>query len=72
MAAANIGSGGIFEATTGQTLYVALGTENDWQTHIRPSSGVYVAIVVSHIIICCLGTALLARLQTVYVVLNVL
>ena len=33
MAAANIGSGGIFEATTGQTLYVALGTENDWQAH---------------------------------------
>ena len=38
MAAANIGSRGVFEATTGQTLYVALGAENDWQVHmfIRP------------------------------------
>lgn len=30
------------------------------------------AIVVSHAVICCLGTRILARLQTVYVVLNVL
>ncbi|KAH9477066.1 putative amino-acid permease C11D3.08c [Psilocybe cubensis] len=34
--------------------------------------GVYAAIVLSHAVICCLGTAVLARLQTVYVVLNVL
>ncbi|OCH88957.1 amino acid transporter [Obba rivulosa] len=34
--------------------------------------GVYVAIVLSHAVICCLGTKALARLQTVYVVLNVL
>ncbi|KAH9948494.1 APC amino acid permease [Amylocystis lapponica] len=34
--------------------------------------GVYAAIVLSHAIICCLGTKVLARLQTVYVVLNVL
>ncbi|KAG2132334.1 hypothetical protein DEU56DRAFT_952544 [Suillus clintonianus] len=33
--------------------------------------GVYVAIVLSHAVICCLGTAVLARLPTVYVVLNV-
>ncbi|KAK7688471.1 hypothetical protein QCA50_008009 [Cerrena zonata] len=34
--------------------------------------GVYAAVVLSHAVICCLGTAVLARLQTVYVVLNVL
>lgn len=34
--------------------------------------GVYAAIVISHAVICCLGTAVLARLQTVYVVFNVL
>ncbi|KAF8152805.1 APC amino acid permease [Pholiota molesta] len=34
--------------------------------------GVYAAIVISHAVICCLGTSVLARLQTVYVVLNVL
>jgi len=34
--------------------------------------GVYAAIVVSHAVLCCLGTKILARLQTVYVVLNVL
>ncbi|PCH43032.1 APC amino acid permease [Wolfiporia cocos MD-104 SS10] len=34
--------------------------------------GVYAAIVLSHAVICCLGTKVLARLQTVYVVLNVL
>jgi len=34
--------------------------------------GVYAAIVVSHGFLCCLGTAVLARLQSVYIVLNVL
>ncbi|THU93843.1 APC amino acid permease [Dendrothele bispora CBS 962.96] len=34
--------------------------------------GVYAAIVITHALVCCLGTTLLARLQTVYVVLNVL
>ncbi|KAH7882169.1 amino acid/polyamine transporter I [Phlebopus sp. FC_14] len=34
--------------------------------------GIYVAIVVSHAVVCCLGTPVLARLQTFYVVLNVL
>ena len=43
MAAANIGSGGIFEATTGQTLCVALGTENDWQAHTFVQPVVYMS-----------------------------
>ena len=35
-------------------------------------SGVYCAVVLSHAVICCLGTGVLARLQTLYVVLNIL
>ena len=35
-------------------------------------SFVYAAIVLSHGIVCSLGTALLARLQTLYIILNVL
>lgn len=35
-------------------------------------SGVYAAIIISHAVVCCLGTRILARLQTVYIVLNVL
>jgi hypothetical protein len=40
--------------------------------HSFANSAVYVGIVVSHAVICCLGTAVLARLQTVYVTLNIL
>ncbi|ESK96761.1 gaba permease [Moniliophthora roreri MCA 2997] len=53
-AAATIGSGGTFEATSAQSF------------------GVYAAIMATHALVCCLGTTVLARLQTVYVVLNVL
>ena len=35
-------------------------------------SAVYAAIILSHAFVCCLGTQLLARLQSVYVILNVL
>ena len=35
-------------------------------------SGVYVLIVLTHAVICCLATQVLARLQTLYVILNVL
>ena len=34
-------------------------------------SGVYCTVVLSHAVLCCLGTRILARLQTVYVFLNV-
>ncbi|KAJ3511130.1 hypothetical protein NMY22_g15750 [Coprinellus aureogranulatus] len=34
--------------------------------------GVYTGIVLSHGVLCCLGTTVLARLQTVYIILNVL
>ncbi|CAK5271009.1 unnamed protein product [Mycena citricolor] len=33
--------------------------------------GVYIAILSTHIVVCSLGTTILARLQTVYVILNV-
>ncbi|KIJ18172.1 PF00324 AA_permease [Paxillus involutus ATCC 200175] len=33
--------------------------------------GIYVGVILSHAVICCLGTPVLARLQTVYVILNV-
>ncbi|KAG9095817.1 GABA-specific high-affinity permease, partial [Ceratobasidium sp. 392] len=52
MAAATIGSGGNYVATTGQTY------------------AVYLAILFTHAIVCSLATEVLARLQTVYVVLN--
>lgn len=45
------------------------------QTYIATNAhtfGVYCAVVLSHAVICCFGTRVLARLQTVYVVLNVL
>ncbi|KXN84172.1 GABA-specific permease [Leucoagaricus sp. SymC.cos] len=34
--------------------------------------GVYAAIVISHAVVCCFGTRVLARLQTIYIVLNIL
>ncbi|ETW79955.1 amino acid transporter, partial [Heterobasidion irregulare TC 32-1] len=34
--------------------------------------GVYAAILLSHAVLCCLGTRVLARLQSLYVVLNVM
>ncbi|KAG9089592.1 GABA-specific high-affinity permease, partial [Ceratobasidium sp. 370] len=52
MAAATIGSGGSYVATTGQTY------------------AVYIAILLTHAIVCSLVTEVLARLQSVYVVLN--
>ncbi|KAI0944536.1 hypothetical protein AcW1_002218 [Taiwanofungus camphoratus] len=45
------------------------------QTFVATSAqtfGVYAAIILSHAVICCLGTKVLARLQSVYVVLNIL
>ena len=35
-------------------------------------SGIYAAIVITHIFACCLGTRLLARLQNVYIVFNIM
>ncbi|KAF8606392.1 APC amino acid permease [Ceratobasidium sp. AG-I] len=54
MAAASIGSGGAYVATTGQTY------------------AVYILILITHAIVCSLATEVLARLQSVYVVLNLI
>ncbi|KAG2143445.1 amino acid/polyamine transporter I [Suillus bovinus] len=50
---------------------VSIGSNQTFTATSAQTFGVYVAIVLSHAVICCLGTAVLARLQTVYVVLNV-
>lgn len=34
--------------------------------------GIYAALIITHTVVCCLGTEVLARLQTVYVILNVI
>ncbi|CAL1697988.1 unnamed protein product [Somion occarium] len=55
---------------------MAAATIGSKDQSFNPSSGatfgVFVAVVLSHAVLCCLGTQVLARLQTVYVVLNVL
>ncbi|KAF8168438.1 APC amino acid permease [Crassisporium funariophilum] len=51
---------------------VTIGSSGSFEPTAAQTFGVYAAIVLSHAVICCLGTAVLARLQTVYVVLNVL
>ncbi|KAG6844511.1 hypothetical protein H0H87_006336 [Tephrocybe sp. NHM501043] len=51
---------------------VRIGSGGDFVATSAQTFGVFVAIIAIHIVICCLGTAVLARLQTVYVVLNLL
>ncbi|OAX33684.1 hypothetical protein K503DRAFT_775337, partial [Rhizopogon vinicolor AM-OR11-026] len=50
---------------------VSIGSGQTFTATSAQTFGVYVAIVLSHGVVCCLGTAVLARLQTVYVVLNI-
>ncbi|KAG6844194.1 hypothetical protein H0H87_009022 [Tephrocybe sp. NHM501043] len=47
-----------------------IGSGGKFEATTAQTFGTYVAIVVTHIIVCCLGTAALARLQTIYVILN--
>ncbi|KAF5381880.1 hypothetical protein D9757_007582 [Collybiopsis confluens] len=49
-----------------------IGSSNGFDATRGQLYGTYTAIVISHALICCLGTTVLARLQTVYVVLNVI
>lgn len=68
-AAATIGTNGSFTATNAQTLYVY-----PYQTDVLISidtSGIYLAMLFCHAIIGSLGTKILARLQNVYIFLNV-
>ncbi|KAJ6619034.1 APC amino acid permease [Mycena sp. CBHHK59/15] len=50
---------------------VNIGSDGDFSATSGQTFGVYAAILFTHTLICCLGTAVLARLQTVYVILNV-
>ncbi|KAJ7682923.1 amino acid transporter [Mycena rosella] len=49
-----------------------IGSDGNFEATSAQTFGVYAAILATHVLICCLGTTVLARLQTVYVVLNVL
>ncbi|KAF7307671.1 Gaba permease [Mycena kentingensis (nom. inval.)] len=51
---------------------VSIGSDGSFAPSSAQTFGVYVAIVSSHAFVCCLGTTVLARLQTIYVLLNVL
>ncbi|KAJ7830506.1 amino acid/polyamine transporter I [Mycena olivaceomarginata] len=50
---------------------VNIGSDGTFEATAGQTYGVYAAILVTHTLVCCLGTAVLARLQTVYVILNV-
>lgn len=73
MAAASIGSDMTFAPTTQQTLCVPQCAARGVNLIISTfDSGVYVAILVMHAMICSLATRVLARLQNLYIVLNIL
>ncbi|KAJ3483876.1 hypothetical protein NLI96_g6014 [Meripilus lineatus] len=50
----------------------SIGSDLKFEATSAQTFGVYCAIVLSHAVVCCLGTKLLARLQSAYVILNVL
>ncbi|THH11511.1 hypothetical protein EW146_g8022 [Bondarzewia mesenterica] len=50
----------------------SIGSDNTFTATSGQLYGVFAAIVLSHAVICCLGTRILARLQSFYVILNVL
>ncbi|TFK80803.1 APC amino acid permease [Polyporus arcularius HHB13444] len=54
------------------TAAASIGSGQTFSATNAQTFGVYVAVVLSHAVICCLGTTILARLQTLYVVLNVM
>ncbi|KAF9489100.1 APC amino acid permease [Pleurotus eryngii] len=49
----------------------SIGTDESYSPSDAQTLGVYAAVVLSHAVLCGLATPVLARLQTVYVVLNV-
>ncbi|KAI0744734.1 APC amino acid permease [Earliella scabrosa] len=54
------------------TAAASIGTNQAYSATNAETFGVYCAVVLSHAVICCLGTRILARLQTLYVVLNIM
>jgi hypothetical protein len=72
-AAGSIGTNQSWVATNAQTLYASHIIKCLTPFRRSPAaSGIYTGIVLSHAMICCLATRILARLQTIYVVLNIL
>jgi hypothetical protein len=70
MAAASISSNGSFTPTSSKALFVfEIFSLSSCLKYYH--SGVYVGIVLSHAVVCCLGTKILARLQNVYMALNI-
>ncbi|KAF7776414.1 hypothetical protein Agabi119p4_4807 [Agaricus bisporus var. burnettii] len=51
---------------------INIGTNGTFEATTSRLFGIYAAIIISHGVVCCFGTRVLARLQTVYIVLNVL
>ncbi|KAI0297037.1 amino acid/polyamine transporter I [Multifurca ochricompacta] len=49
-----------------------IGSDESFTPTSAQTFGVYVGVVLSHAVLCCLGTRVLARLQNVYVALNIL
>ncbi|KAK7055125.1 gaba permease [Favolaschia claudopus] len=49
-----------------------IGSDGNFEATSAQTFGVYAAILFTHTLVCCLGTTILARLQTVYVILNIL
>ncbi|KAL0065445.1 hypothetical protein AAF712_007509 [Marasmius tenuissimus] len=54
------------------TAAVNIGTNGAFEATNAVQFGVYAAVIATHALVCCLGTEVLARLQTVYVILNIL
>lgn len=50
----------------------SIGSNQAWVATNGQLFGIYTGIVLSHAVICCLATRILARLQTIYVILNIL
>ncbi|KAF5375416.1 hypothetical protein D9615_008014 [Tricholomella constricta] len=50
----------------------SIGSNERFQGTAAQTFGVYAAVILTHIAVCCLGTTVLARLQTIYVILNIL
>ncbi|KAG7087578.1 hypothetical protein E1B28_013532 [Marasmius oreades] len=51
---------------------IKIGTKGAFEATDVQTFGIYAALILTHTIVCCLGTEVLARLQTVYVILNVI
>ncbi|KAH9922314.1 APC amino acid permease [Epithele typhae] len=54
------------------TAAASIGSNQAFSATNAQTFGVYCAVVITHALICCFGTEILARLQTVYVVLNMI